>query len=562
MRARYAIGIDFGTESGRAVLVDVATGEERASAVYAYSHGVIDEMLPDGKTRLEHDWALQDPADYIETLKRTIPAVLREAGVDSKEVIGVGIDFTACTMLPVDREGTPLCQHEAFRSVPNAWVKLWKHHAAQPEADLINEAARRREEGWLARYGGKISSEWFFPKALQTLKEAPEVYAAADRFMEAGDWVILQMTGEEKRNACTAGYKAIWDKHGGYPSEDYFAELDPGFRTVVRDKLRTDIYAAGTRAGGLTERMAKLTGLLPGTAVAVANVDAHVAVPAMTVVTDGRLCMIMGTSVCHLLLGRDMKFVEGQCGVVEDGIIAGWMGYEAGQCAAGDIYAWFIEHCVPAGDMEEARRREVDVHALLAEKAARLRPGESGLLALDWHNGNRSVLVDAELSGLMLGLHLNTRSEEIYRALIEATAFGTYKIIQSFEAAGVKVDEIVCCGGLAKKNDLLMQIFSDVTEREMRVSTSDQAPALGSAMCAAVAAGKESGGYERIEDAAAKMAHLSDHVYRPNAANHRVYETIYGEYEILHDYFGRGANDVMKRLRALKREASAQTSTQ
>jgi len=556
MAGKYTIGIDFGTESGRAVLVEVATGREKASAVYEYANGVMDEALPDG-TKLEHDWALQDPADYIETIRRTVPAVVKEAGVSGDEVIGIGIDFTACTMLPVDTDGTPLCQLDAFKSTPNAWVKLWKHHAAQPEADKVNEVAARRGEKWLARYGGKISSEWFFPKALQTLDEAPEVYAAADRFMEAADWVIVQLCGEEKRNACTAGYKAIWDKREGYPSEDYFAALHPEFGTIVADKLRTDIYLAGTRAGGLTVAMGEMTGLPAGIAVAVANVDAHVAVPAMTIVEPGRLAMIMGTSVCHLLLGEEMKFVEGQCGVVEDGIIAGTMGFEAGQCAVGDIYAWFIEHGVPAADVEEARRRGVDIHDLLAEKASQLKVGESGLVALDWHNGNRSVLVDAELSGMIVGLHLNTRSEEIYRALIEATAFGTYKIIRAFEGAGVKVKEIVCCGGLAKKNPLLMQIFSDVTGREMRISASDQAPALGSAMFAAVAAGKAAGGYDSIQDAAASMAHLADEVYRPSEDNHRLYEDIYAEYEILHDYFGRGDNDVMKRLRAIKRCVTA-----
>ena len=556
MAGKYTIGIDFGTESGRAVLVDVATGDEKASAVWEYANGVMDEALPDG-TKLEHDWALQDPADYIEAVRRTVPAVVKEAGVSADEVIGIGIDFTACTMLPVDAAGTPLCQLDAFKSTPNAWVKLWKHHAAQPEADEVNRVAARRGEKWLAKYGGKISSEWFFPKALQTLEEAPEVYAAADRFMEAADWVIVQLCGEEKRNACTAGYKAIWDKREGYPSEDYFAELHPEFRTIVADKLREEIYPAGTRAGGLTEAMGEMTGLPAGIAVAVANVDAHVAVPAMTIVEPGRLAMIMGTSVCYLLLGEEMKFVEGQCGVVEDGIIAGFMGYEAGQCAVGDIYAWFVEHCVPAADVEEAARRGVDIHALLAEKASQLKVGTSGLVALDWHNGNRSVLVDAELSGVILGLHLNTRCEEIYRALIEATAFGTYKIIRSFERAGVEVKEIVCCGGLAKKNPLLMQIFSDVTGREMRISASDQAPALGSAMFAAVAAGKEAGGYDTIQDAAGAMAHLADEVYRPNAENHKLYQDIYEEYEILHDYFGRGENDVMKRMRAIKRTATA-----
>ncbi len=384
----YTIGVDFGTESGRALLVDADNGREVATAVYPYPHGVIDQHLPGSDRPLPPDWALQHPLDYIEVLKTTIPAVLKAANVRPEEVAGIGIDFTACTMLPVTRDGTPLCTLDSWRNNPHAWVKLWKHHAAQPQADLINETARQRGENWLQRYGGKISSEWFFSKALQILQEAPEVYAAADRLIEAADWVIWQLTGVETRNACTAGYKAMV-QDGDYPSRDYFAALDPRFADVVDTKMSRQFAPLGGCAGRLTEQAAAWTGLRPGTAVAVANVDAHVSVPAATVTEPGRMVMIMGTSTCHLMLGEQLQQVEGMCGVVRDGIIPGYYGYEAGQSGVGDIFAWFVNNAVPPEYHEAAKAAGLDLHSYLEREAARQEPGESGLLALDWWNGNR-----------------------------------------------------------------------------------------------------------------------------------------------------------------------------
>jgi L-ribulokinase len=548
----YAIGVDFGTESGRAVIVDVRSGDELANAVYSYANGVIDLTLPTNGARLPPEWALQDPADYVRTLTTTIPDIVQQTGVAAEDVIGLGIDFTACTMLPVLADGRALCSDEAFRDEPHAWVKLWKHHAAQPEADRVNAVAHTRGEAFLARYGDKISSEWLIPKILQILDEAPDVYEAAARFMEAADWVVLQLTGEERRNACTAGYKAIWDKDSGYPDPDYFAALHPGLRNVVADKLSTDIYPQGARAGGLTRDMAAQLGLRPGTAVAVANVDAHVSVPACTVVTPGRMVMAMGTSICHLVLGTEKRLVPGMCGVVEDGILPGFFGYEAGQSAVGDIFAWFVDACVPPEYWAEARERGLDIHALLEEKAARLRPGQSGLLALDWWNGNRSILVDVDLSGLLLGATLQTRPEEIYRALIEATAFGTQTIIRNFVEHGVPVDELYACGGLPERNALLMQIYADVTGMQIKLSASSQTPALGSAMFGALAAGAANGGYDDIVAAARQMARLNPKVFRPDPVAHAVYQQLYAEYTRLHDYFGRGENDVMKTLKSIR----------
>ena len=554
---KYAIGVDYGTESGRAVLVDVATGEEIATAVHSYGDGVIDEHLPGSDEPLPPDFALQNPQDYIEVLKETVPAVLRESGVDAEDVIGVGTDFTACTMLPIDNAGTPLCMKAEWRDNPYAWIKIWKHHAAQPEANRLNEIARQRGETWLPRYGNKISSEWLIPKIWETLNKAPAVYGAADRYIEAADWIVLQLTGEEKRNSCTAGYKAIWNKQEGYPSGDFFAALDPRLRNVVDEKLSRDIYPLGQRAGGLTPEMAKLTGLKAGIAVPVGNVDAHVAVPASTVVEPGRLVAIMGTSTCIMVLGEKEQMVEGMCGVVEDGIIPGLFGFEAGQSCVGDHFAWFVDNCVPPAYHEEAASRGLNAHQLLEEKAAQQKPGEHGLLALDWWNGNRSILVDVDLTGLLLGATLATKAEDIYRALIEATAYGARIIVEAFDNNGVPVNEIVACGGLPGRNKLLMQIYADVTGREIKVAGTEQSGAFGSAMFAAVAAGKANGGYDTIFEAAQSMASLQDVVYKPSPARKAIYDQIYAEYVGLHDYFGRGANDVMKRLKALRQQILA-----
>lgn len=554
--SKYAIGIDFGTESGRVVLVDVADGHEVAQAVHRYANGVIDERLPipGADIRLDPDFALQDPNDYLEVFKRAVPAVLAQSGVSPDDVIGVGIDFTACTMMPTKADGTPLCFLPEWRAHPHAWVHLWKHHAAQPEANKLNDIARRMNQAWLDRYGGKISSEWFFPKAWQILDEDPAVYTAADRLIEGADWVVWQLTGEEKRNSCTAGYKAIWSKREGFPPKEFFQALDPRLENIVEEKMSTDIYPLGARAGGLTEQAAGWTGLRPGTAVAIANVDAHVSVPAATVVEPGRMVIIMGTSNCHMVLGTEEHIVPGMCGYVEDGIIPGYFGYEAGQSCVGDHFAWFTENCVPAAYEREAAARDISVHDLLEEKAARLRPGESGLLALDWWNGNRSVLVDVDLTGLLIGATLATKPEEIYRALIEATAFGTRIIIETFEANGVPVTEIVATGGLPDRNQLLMQIYADVTGRPIKVAESSQGGALGSAMHGAVAAGKAAGGYDTIKEAARRMARLRPNGYTPNPAVKEVYDRLFAEYVTLHDTFGRGANDVMKRLKALRAE--------
>jgi L-ribulokinase len=557
MSRRYAIGIDFGTESGRAVLVSLEDGRELATTMYPYGNGVLDDRLPAPHEHVElgPDWALQDPEDYLRTFRETVPPLLAETGVDPADVVGIGIDFTACTMLPTLADGTPLCALEELRAQPHSWVKLWKHHAAQPHADRINAVAAERGETWPARYGGRYSSEWFFSKALQILDEAPEIYDRAARLIEAADWVVWQLTGEETRNSCTAGYKALWSKRDGFPSDAFFGALDPRFARVVDEKMSRRVVSIGARAGGLSAEAATWTGLLPGTAVAVANVDAHVSAPAATVTEPGTMVIIMGTSNCHILLGEREQTVEGMCGVVEDGVVPGLFGYEAGQSGVGDIFGWFTEALVPPELYERARAGGVSVHDVLEQEAARLRPGASGLLALDWWNGNRSVLVDADLRGLLVGMTLATTAPEIYRALLEATAFGTRVIVEAFERSGVRVDRIVACGGLPDRNRLLMQIYADVTGREFSIAASSQTPALGAAMFGGVAAGTGKGGYDSIVDASRRMAGLRPDVFRPDPAHRDVYDRLYAEYLRLHDLFGRGGDDVMRVLKQIQRAA-------
>jgi L-ribulokinase len=544
---RYVVGVDFGSLSGRAVVVRVADGTERGSATHEYAHGVLDRVLPDGSTHLAPEWALQVPQDYVDVLRIAVPAAVVDAGVDPARVIGIGTDFTACTMVPVKTDGTPMNELPEFVGNPHAYVKLWKHHAAQPQADRINALAHRRGEPWISRYGGLISSEWEFAKGLQILEEAPEVYDAMDKWVEAADWIIWQLSGEYVRNACTAGYKGIL-QDGQYPSKEFLSELNPRFADFVTDKVEHTIGQLGAKAGNLTEEAAGWTGLPTGIAVAVGNVDAHVTAPAAQAVAPGQMVAIMGTSTCHVMNGTSLNEVPGMCGVVDGGITEGLWGYEAGQSGVGDIFGWFVDNCVPAGYVDGAAGRVMGLHEYLTELAQQQEVGEHGLVALDWHSGNRSVLVDHELSGVIVGQTLLTRPEDQYRALLEATAFGTRRIIEAFNDSGVPVTELVIAGGLLK-NAFLMQVYADVTKLPLSTIASLQGPALGSAIHAAVAAGS----YANVLDASEAMGRSNKGVYQPNPDVAEAYDALYAEYLLLHDYFGRGANDVMRRLKARKR---------
>ena len=545
----YVVGVDYGTLSGRAVVVRVHDGAELGSAVHEYRHGVMDTVLAATGAPLPPEWALQVPADYVEVLRQAVPAAVRAAGVDPAAVVGVGTDFTACTMVPVVADGTPLNELPGLAERPHAYVKLWKHHAAQAQADRINELAARRGERWLPRYGGLISSEWEFAKGLQLLEEDPELYHRMDHWVEAADWIVWQLTGSYVRNACSAGYKGIL-QDGQYPDRDFLAALNPDFAGFAEEKVDHPVGALGAAAGTLSAEAAAWTGLPAGIAVAVGNVDAHVCAPAARATAPGQMVAIMGTSTCHVMSSDTLREVPGMCGVVDGGIIDGLYGYEAGQSGVGDIFGWFTTHFVPGPLREEAAARGLSVHELLTEQASREPVGAHGLVALDWQSGNRSVLVDHELSGLLVGLTLATRPHEVYRALLEATAFGTRTIVETFAASGIPVTEFVAAGGLIK-NAFLMQIYADVLGMPISVIGSDQGPALGSAIHAAVAAGA----YPDVRAAAGAMGRLEHAAYTPDPARTEAYSALYAEYTALHDHFGRGGNDVMRRLKALRRHA-------
>jgi L-ribulokinase len=549
------VGVDFGTLSARAVVVRASDGAELGTGLGEYSCGAIERALPSSGRPLPPDWALQDPADWRAALGTAVRAALADAGTDPAAVAGIGTDFTACTVLPALRDGTPLCEVPGLRERPHAWPKLWKHHAAQPQADRVTEVARARGEGWLARYGGRISSEWQFAKALQVLEEDPDTYRRTERWIEAADWIVWQLCGTETRNACTAGYKGIY-QDGRYPSADYLKALNPDFGDFAETRLAgVPLSALGSRAGTLTAAGAALTGLPAGIAVATGNVDAHVTAPAARAIAPGQLLAIMGTSTCHVMNGDRLANVPGICGVVDGGIVAGKYGYEAGQSAVGDIFAWWTGLGVPEGYRAEAAARGLDLHEYLSQRCAGQPVGAHGLVALDWMGGNRSVLVDHHLSGVIVGLTLATPPEDVYLALIEATAFGTRVIIEAFDAAGVPVTELVVAGGL-KRNKLLMQVYADVLRRPVSVASSDQAPAVGSAIHAAVAAGL----HPDVPAAAAVMGRAERAAYRPDPARADGYDELFAEYRVLHDYFsGRkelGGNDVLHRLRNRRNEAS------
>lgn len=549
MAEAYVIGIDFGTLSARAVLVDARNGKELASAVSEYRSGVIEGHLPKSKTRLKEKSALQDPGDYLAALKETVLAVLRTAKVDAGKVVAIGTDFTSCTVLPVTSDGTPLCFDKLYGKNPHSWVKLWKHHATQPEADSINEVGAARDEEFIRAYGGKYSSEWFVSKVLEAVRNAPEIYEAADFFIEAGDWIVWQLCGVQTRNVSAAGFKGMRvhrdGNEWGYPSPEFFSRLHPSLKKFVSNKLGGQVIQLGSRAGGLTDSMAKTLGLNPGIAVAAGNIDAHAGVPACGVTTPGTLVMIMGTSTCHLLMTDRKIEAEGICGVVEDGVMPGNWGYEAGQSGVGDLFAWYVKHACPGSGAEVA------LHSDLSAKAATLRPGQSGLLALDWWNGNRSILVNADLAGVIIGLTIHSRPHEIYRALIEATAFGTRKIIEAFTSKGVPIQRIVASGGLAQKNPLLMQIYADVLQRPIDIAAAEQTSALGAAIWAAVAGGI----HKDVDAAAKKMVRAPRAKFTAERKHREIYDALYREYSRLHDYFGREARSPMKILREIQKKA-------
>ncbi len=545
--AKYTIGIDFGTLSGRAVLVDTADGSEIADAIFEYPHGVMDEYLCVDNIRLPDNYALQHPADYIDVIKNTVPKILASAGVHNSDIIGIGIDFTSCTVIPVRVDGTPLCFDSKFKNVPDSYVKLWKDHSSLPYADALTELAYNEGLDFIHRYGGAISSEWLIPKIMLIADKSPEVYDEADYFIEAADWITWQLSSVQARSSCTCGYKALWHYKEGYPPTDFFEKLNPRLKNLISEKLNAPILPLGSKVGGLSSEWADLLGLNPGTAIAVGNIDGHATVPAAKVTEPGQMLMILGTSACFMTLDERELDVREIAGCVKDGMIPGFYGYEAGQACMGDHFAWFIKNMMPYEYKREAENQgETDIQFIF-DKAKALKPGENGLIALDWWNGNRALPCRQGLSGSIIGMNLSTKPEHIFRALVEATAFGARKITDNFRKYGLDINVIHAAGGIAEKNPFVMQLYADILNMEIKISGSTQAAALGAAIFGAVAGGV----YETVKDAAAHMGKLKEIVYKPDQKYREIYDSLYGEFCRMYDFFGR-ENETMKNIKLYK----------
>ncbi len=538
---KYVIGIDYGTLSARAIIVNAENGKELAESVSVYSHAVMDEFLPDG-TALEKNSAFQHPQDYLDALTNTVSDVIKKSGVDTADIVGLGIDFTSCTMLPIDEKGTPLCFYDEYKSEPHAYVKLWKHHSAQAEADEITRLAKENGEKWLDIYGGKVSSEWLFAKIYETINKAPKVYDAAARFIEAGDWLTMMLTGSDVLSSCMAGYKGMWNKNDGYPSEEFLTKISPKFKNIIGTKIGTNVKATGTKAGEVNEKGAELTGLKKGTAVAVPIIDAHAALPAAGIASSKKLMLIIGTSTCHILMDEKERNVKGICGLVKDGIIPGLYAYESGQAAVGDIFEWFVKNNAPYQYVIDAQKENKDIYTYLTEKAQNAEIGESGLVALDWWNGNRTPFADYDLKGAIFGYTLNTKPEEVFRALLESTAFGTKAIVDLYEENGISIDEIYATGGISQKNKFMMQMYADVLNKPVIVPDIKQAGAMGSAIFASFAGGV----YDDVKDAVAAMVNLEKTTYMPNEERSRKYAKVYNRYKALVNLFGVERSELIK----------------
>ncbi|HTY63027.1 MAG TPA: ribulokinase [Acidobacteriota bacterium] len=537
----YAIGLDFGTNSCRSLLVDVTSGRELASYIFAYPSGN-DGVITDAS---DPNLARQNPADYLLGIEATIRGAIQkgkdaEPDFEPSDVIGIGVDTTGSSPMPVDSEGRALCFQPEFKNDPAAMIWLWKDHTGYREAAQITQLASNMRPQFLSRIGGTYSSEWWWSKILHCKNTAKDVFDAAGSWVEICDWIPAILTGDPspqkmKRSVCAAGHKAIFNRTWqGLPDCEFLDKLSPGLGSL-RARLYDTAYTAEQRAGTLSPEWAQRLGLSPSVAIAVGAFDAHMGAVGAGI-ARGTLVKIIGTSTCDIMIhpnDEPLQDIPGVCGIVDGSVMAGYYGIEAGQSAVGDIFLWFVNALVP----EKFGRTQDEQFANLETAAAGLKPGESGLVALDWNNGNRTVLVDARLAGLIIGQTLHTQSHEIYRALLEATGFGALVIIDRLEEYGVPINEVVSCGGLASKNALLMQIYADITGRPMKISRSEQAPALGAAIFAAVAAGKAAGGYDSV-GAAQKAMVGTGREYRPVEKNHRTYQKVYALYRRLHDAYG------------------------
>ena len=549
MSGKYVIGLDFGSLSVRALLVDVSNGDEKAVSVVEYADGVIDTSLPGSGISLPANFALQNPQNYIDALCEVLRDVREKSGVDAEDVIGIGIDSTACTLLTLGEDFSPLCFKDEYKDDPHSWLKMWKHHSTQSQADRFNQAAAEAKAPFLKNCGGLVSPEWYFPKVLETLEKSPETANAAACYLELGDWVYYLLTGEKLRCSLLAAVHAQWDRELGYPSDEILEKLHPELPGLIKKNKEIPVAPNFHHHGFLSGEMAEKTGLKEGTAVSLGNSDSTVALLSLDILDEGSIALILGTSSVLMVLSREQYFISGAMASVKDELMPGFYGNVFGQSAVGDIFSWFVNNFVPPRCFEEARKNGETIFDLLNRSMDKIEPGKCGVMALDWFNGCRSMLQDAELSGLLVGMTLATKPEEIYCALVEATGFGLKEIVRSIQKAGIPTDSIRACGGLARKSPEIMQRYADILGLPVCVTDSAQVIGRGSAILGALAAGAEKGGYDSIENAVKAMACPIEKRYEPRAEYIGVYDALFEKYKTLHDYFGRERRDLMHGLR-------------
>lgn len=574
-QTEYVIGLDFGTLSLRGVLVNRETGLIEKDYEIPYPHGTMDRFLLEEENKLPPDYALQVASDYRDTLDEVIVKLVSEVASPEKAIKAIGMDFTACTVLPLDENGTPLSEDPAFADNPHAYVKLWKHHGAQEQAERITELGKALSQPWLAHYGGVISPEWLIPKTLEILDKAPEVFDQADLIMEAGDYMTYYLTGVLSRSACHAGYKGMWSEERGFVEEDFLIKLHPRFKRLYAEKLRGRVQYIGHPLGYLKGTLANKWGLSERVVITPSVIDAHATTPSVGISKSGDMLMIIGTSSCDILIHHRFACIDGINGVVKNGVLPGFTAYESGQAAVGDIFSWFMDNHVPYSYYLEAKQQGKDIYQYMLEKIQTIPAGKKPLLALDWWNGSRSIIMDSGLSGVIMGYTLTTSPEEVYRGLIEATAFGKKKIIDAYQKAHVPVHRLFAAGGLAVKNPYLMQVYADVLQKEILVRDTKHASAKGAAVYASMAYERERirGGHadesiiagvdfgnlteqQREAEIDKYLLHIIEEmaqeeliIYRPNPEKQKYYADLYALYEEAYEYFGIGKDSILKKLK-------------
>lgn len=546
MKHKYSIGLDFGTLAARAVMVDVATGEELATSTFGYQDAVIDRVLPGTDITLPTDFALQNPRDYKEAIVSLLRDILQRSGVGADDVIGIGVDSTASTVLALDEDFEPLCMNPKYRDNPHSWIKMWKHHSPQEQADRINEVARLRDEDFLQHCGGKVSAEWYYPKMMETLECAPEIFEAAEYFVELGDWIVYLLTGERKRSSTIASLHSHWDSERGFPPEGFFQSLNPQMVEAVRKNARIPVCSIFSKAGTLKSEIAAQTGLLEGTVVSMADTDSPVALFSLGVTRENTAALILGTSSVFMLLSKKAHYIPGAMASVKDQMMPGFYGNMFGQPAVGDVFDWFVTNMLPYKYYLQARENDESIFDVMNRYIERIDPENTQVLALDWLNGSRSLLQNTNLSGGLIGLTLATKPEQIYHALVESTAFELKTILEAITEAGIPLEQICACGGISRKSPAIMQMFADILELPISTVASRETVCRGAAILGAVAAGADNGGYDTISEAVESMCCKPTMWYHPRREAVKGYRRRYEQYQKLYRYFGEENSEIMR----------------